>query len=81
VEAEIAAVQPRVIVCLGATAAQSVLGRAVRIGEERGRVTQRPTGESVVVTYHPSAALRMPDEAARAEITQALARDLADATI
>lgn len=81
VEAEIEAVRPEVIVCLGATAAQSVLGRAVRIGEERGRVLRRPSGEGVVVTYHPAAALRSPDEATRVEIARAMARDLADATI
>ena len=81
VEAEIAAVRPQTIVCLGATAAQSILGRAVRIGEERGRVTRRHTGESVVVTYHPSAALRARDDAGRVEIARALAHDLANVTI
>ncbi|NNH52022.1 UdgX family uracil-DNA binding protein, partial [Promicromonospora citrea] len=55
-EAELATVRPRVVVALGATAARAVLGRPVRIGQERGRVLD---GErhAVLVTTHPSALL------------------------
>ena len=62
-EAEIAAVRPRVIVCLGATAVQAVLGPNVKITEMRGRAVATPRGR-VVVARHPSAILRMmsPDE-------------------
>jgi DNA polymerase len=78
-ESEIIAVRPELIVCLGATAGQAVLGRAVRIGAERGRVTQHRSGAKVMVTYHPSAALRGPDDTAKTEITRALVEDLAAA--
>lgn len=59
-EAELAAVGPGVVVCLGATAGRSVLGRSVRIGDERGSV-QETGGRRVVVTTHPSALLRLRD--------------------
>jgi DNA polymerase len=61
-EAELAAVGPRVVVCLGATAARSVLGRPARIQEERGRLQQSPEGRPVLVTTHPSALLRLRGE-------------------
>lgn len=60
--AELAVVRPAVVVCLGATAARAVLGRAVRVGEVRGRVlgaSEGPDGARVVVTAHPSAVLRV----------------------
>jgi uracil-DNA glycosylase family protein len=63
-EAELAAVRPKVVVCLGATAARSVLGRTVRIGAERGQLM--PFGDesegdvaSALITTHPSALLRL----------------------
>lgn len=59
-ESELAAVQPETIVCLGATAARSVLGRSVRIGQERG-VRQEAHGRDVVVTVHPAAIVRVRD--------------------
>jgi DNA polymerase len=74
--AELKAVQPDIIVCLGATAAQSVLGRKVTIGHERGRLIDTPAAR-VAVTYHPSAVLRSPDEAAQQELFNKLAADLA----
>jgi uracil-DNA glycosylase len=75
-EAEISNVRPKTIVCLGATAAQSVLGRAVQIKVERGQPLKHPSGANVVVTYHPSAILRLPDEVAKAEMIEALVEDL-----
>ena len=75
-EAEIANVKPKTIVCLGATAAQSVLGRTVQIKAERGNSLKHHSGAKVIVTYHPSAILRIPDHAGRAEMTQALVEDL-----
>jgi uracil-DNA glycosylase len=62
-EAEIALVRPERLVCLGATAAQSLLGTDVRIGDERGKVL-RGTGYAplVMVTAHPSSILRLADE-------------------
>lgn len=61
--AELAAVAPRVVVCLGATAARSVLGRDVTVGELRGRVLDEHPADApdaaVLVTVHPSALLRL----------------------
>ncbi|MBV9099959.1 MAG: UdgX family uracil-DNA binding protein [Candidatus Dormibacteraeota bacterium] len=64
-EAEIAAVRPRIIVCLGATAAQALLGAAFRVSRERGRVVARGDGRSIVATVHPSSILRAPDDETR----------------
>jgi uracil-DNA glycosylase len=59
-EDEIALVQPRALVALGATAARALLGRAVRVLSERGQWIQRPhDGRPVLVTLHPSALLRV----------------------
>ena len=55
--AEFAAVRPRVVVCLGATAGRSVLGRPVRVTSERGSVLHE-NGSTVLITTHPSALLR-----------------------
>jgi uracil-DNA glycosylase family protein len=74
-EAEIRAVDPRVIVCLGATAGRAVLGRPVRIGAERG-VPVEAAGRIVVITTHPSAILRLRDESERAAALEELAADL-----
>lgn len=61
-EHEIALVRPGVLVALGATAARSLLGRPVAITRERGAWHQRADGRDVMVTWHPSALLRMPPE-------------------
>lgn len=63
-EQEILAVRPRVIIVLGATAARSLLGRAVSIDSHRGRRLVHRSGARIFVTYHPSAVLRA-DEAAK----------------
>jgi uracil-DNA glycosylase len=65
-ESEIAAVKPKLIVCLGATASQALLGKQFRVTQDHGKLlkdTQWAPG--VVATIHPSALLRMPDEDAR----------------
>lgn len=76
--AEFAAVDPRVIVCLGATAGRSVLGRNVRIGTERGRLLEPGPFASapVLITTHPSALLRERDEGARERAFDAFVADL-----
>ena len=61
-EDEIALVQPTALVALGATAARSLLGRAVPVTAERGRWLPRPDGREVLVTLHPSALLRVDSE-------------------
>lgn len=74
-EAELDAVDPAVIVCLGATAARAVLGRPVTIGAERG--IPIPAGDRVaVVTIHPSAVLRLRDTSERQAAIAGLVSDL-----
>jgi probable DNA metabolism protein len=77
-EREIALVQPRAIVALGATAARSVLNRHVAVLRERGQWLQRDDGVPVLVTLHPSALLRMAPPARDAAYAEWLA-DLARA--
>jgi DNA polymerase len=64
-EAEAAVVMPRVVVCLGVTAAQSVFGKAVRLNDMRGRAWSTPLAATVFVTVHPSAILRHPQAVQR----------------
>lgn len=74
---EIASVQPRVIVALGATAIRAVTGRSESIEGARGHTSQHPRGAQVICTYHPSAILRSdPDRAAalRASLIEDLKR-------
>ncbi len=61
-EAEIAAIRPEVIVCLGGTAAQSVMGRAVKVLTERGKLIPHHWAPQALITIHPSAILRAPEE-------------------
>ena len=75
-EAEIELVKPRVIVCLGATAAQSLLGRQFRVTRERGVPVESPLAPYVIATVHPSSILRAPDEAARREAMRDFVADL-----
>ncbi len=76
-EAELARLRPRIVVCLGATAAQSLLGPAFRITRERGRLIEG-TGLAPVVlaTVHPSSILRAPTEAERHAAYAEFVRDL-----
>jgi DNA polymerase len=77
-EAELAAVEPKVVVCLGATAAQSLLGRDFRVTREHGKaMTGTDWAPAVVATVHPSAVLRAPDEAGRRQLRRQLIDDLA----
>lgn len=62
-EEEIALVKPHVIVCLGATAAQSLLGKDFRVTQRRGEAIESEWAEAVFATVHPSAVLRTPSEA------------------
>ena len=74
--AELDAVKPKVVLCLGATAAQAFFGRRFTLLKNRGQVFETPWAPQVLVTYHPSAVLRMPDHAARDEAYGALCEDL-----
>ncbi|ALA57082.1 UdgX family uracil-DNA binding protein [Nitrospira moscoviensis] len=75
-EAEVQVVQPRVVVCLGVTAAQSVFGKVVRVNELRGRPWSTPMAQTVFVTAHPSAILRHPEAAQREEEYRRFVEDL-----
>jgi uracil-DNA glycosylase len=75
-EQEISLVRPRVVVCLGTTAARAVLGRHTTISSERGRLLDGPDHVPVVVTIHPSAVLRARDETDRAATRAGLEADL-----
>jgi uracil-DNA glycosylase family protein len=75
-EAELAVVRPRVLVCLGATAAQSLLGKQFRVTKERGRWLESNLAEYVTATIHPSAILRQRDTESRHRELAALVADL-----
>jgi uracil-DNA glycosylase len=65
-ESELAVVKPRVLVCLGSTAAQALLGRQFRVTRERGRFVESPLAPRVTATVHPSSILRAGDDDERA---------------
>jgi uracil-DNA glycosylase len=77
---ETALIRPKLLVALGATAAYSLLDRNVGIMRERGNIHKRPAdGLPVLVTYHPSFLLRIPDEAGKARERANFTSDLAGA--
>ena len=75
-EAEIELIKPTAIVCLGATAAQALLGPRFRVTQERGRFEPSPLAPYVLATVHPSALLRAPDEETRQRETRRFVDDL-----
>jgi uracil-DNA glycosylase len=75
-DAEIAVVQPRIIVCLGATAAQVLLGRDFRVTQHRGEFLKSELAPAVMATVHPSSILRIPDEEAKREELKHFIADL-----
>jgi DNA polymerase len=75
-EREIATLQPQVIVCLGATAAQALLGRQFRVTAQRGRLIPSKHAAYVFATIHPSAILRLEGEAERAQAFDDFVSDL-----
>jgi uracil-DNA glycosylase family protein len=64
-EAELRVVKPKLVVCLGATAAQTVFGPSFRVTRERGKVLSSKLAPKVLATVHPSSLLRQPDEESR----------------
>jgi DNA polymerase len=79
-EAEIAAVKPQVIIALGATAATSIMGRLIKIGEARDQIiTSNSLAPNILISWHPSAILRAFDKADEQTKTVELKRDLARA--
>jgi DNA polymerase len=75
-DAEIAVVHPRIIVCLGATAAKALLGNSFKVSVDRGRFVESPLAPFVTATVHPSSILREPDSNARREAMKAFVKDL-----
>lgn len=78
-EQELWLIRPQAVVCLGTSAARSVLRRAVTITASRGRVLTSPEGYRTVVTTHPSALLRIPDPGERKDAEQRFVADLRQA--
>jgi len=74
-EAELDVIEPRVLVCLGATAAQALLGRDFRVSRRRGELVESDLAENVIATVHPSSILRADDETREQEYGE-LVRDL-----
>jgi uracil-DNA glycosylase len=75
-EAEILLIKPKMIVCLGATAAQAILGRDYRLSRERATFRSHPWAPSVTATIHPSAILRVSDRDERHKQYQEFVADL-----
>ncbi len=78
-EAELEAIEPEVLICLGATAAQSVISPDFRITKQRGEIFRTDFAPVTLATYHPSAVLRAPDKDARAAMYEMLVDDLRSA--
>jgi DNA polymerase len=75
-DVEIALVKPRILVCLGATAAQALLGRGFKVSRQRGEFVPSPLAPLVTATVHPSAILRAPDDASRRAERRRFTEDL-----
>ncbi|HWC18229.1 MAG TPA: UdgX family uracil-DNA binding protein [Terriglobales bacterium] len=75
-DAELRVVSPKVVVCLGASAAQSLLGRKFRVSKQRGELVPSDLAPHVLATVHPSSILRAPDEEARHAQMRAFVSDL-----
>jgi len=78
-EAELRLVRPKLLVCLGATAAQSILGTSFRVTRERGKIFETDVAAKVMATVHPSSLLRQPDEESREREYASFVSDLRSA--
>jgi DNA polymerase len=75
-DAEIDVLHPRIIVCLGSTAAQALLGRDFRVTQHRGEFLKSPLAPILMTTVHPSSILRAPDEETRRRELRRFVNDL-----
>jgi uracil-DNA glycosylase family protein len=75
-ETEIALVKPRVLVCLGATAAQALLGKSFKVSQQRGELIPSSLAPIVAATVHPSSILRASDDEARRDEMGRFVQDL-----
>ncbi|HWB10357.1 MAG TPA: UdgX family uracil-DNA binding protein [Pirellulales bacterium] len=76
---EIEVIRPQGLICLGATAAQALLGPTFRITRRRGEIMKSDQANWIMATYHPSAVLRAPDEESRRQMREELVGDLKSA--
>jgi uracil-DNA glycosylase len=75
-EAELKTIKPKVLVCLGGTAAMAILGRDVRVLRDRGNIMESEFCAKTLITVHPSSLLRAPDEESRERNYQEFVEDL-----
>jgi len=75
-EAEISLIKPKVIVCLGATAAQALLGPQFRVSKQRGRFIESTLAPYIMATVHPASILRAPDDETRRDEKRKFIDDL-----
>jgi DNA polymerase len=75
-DAELQVVHPKVVVCLGASAAQALLGRNFRVSKQRGELVPSHLAPHVLATVHPSSILRAPDDEARHAQMRAFVNDM-----
>jgi DNA polymerase len=75
-ERELATVKPHVVVCLGATAAKAVIGKGFKVSTQRGQFVESAAARYVLATLHPSALLRLKDDAEREAAFDAFVKDL-----
>ena len=74
--AELTVVKPEVLVCLGATAAQALLGKSFRVTQMRGEILSHELAPAIMATVHPSSILRAPDDGTRHREMELFVRDL-----
>jgi uracil-DNA glycosylase family protein len=75
-DAELSLLRPKIVVCLGATAAQALLGRSFKVTQQRGELVEWDREPLALATVHPSSILRAPDEETRAREFEAFVADL-----
>lgn len=75
-DAELALIKPKLVVCLGATAAQALLGKTFKVSQRRGEFIDGVIGPVVTATVHPSSILRAPDDESRRAEMQRFVHDL-----
>jgi len=76
IETEIELVKPRIIVCLGSTAAQALIAPTFKVTQHRGQRVASPLAPIVIATVHPSSVLRAPDDESRRRDMDAFVKDL-----
>ena len=75
-DAELSLLRPKIVVCLGATAAQALLGRSFKVTQQRGQLVEWDREPLALATVHPSSILRVPDDETRAREFDAFVADL-----